>query len=459
MSQLQNEHSPAIKTHNLPLIALCLGFFMIIMDATIINPALPYIERNFSATISNLQWVTAAYTLIFACLLLSAGSLGDKYGSRQIFMTGLYIFTISSVICGAAQSMQMLIIARIVQGVGAAMTLPTSLALINAVYSDRQSRARAIGVWSTLGGIAAGLGPVLGGILTEWINWRSIFYINLPIGIASVILTKHYVQATSPVVGQKNFDLAGQLSGIIAVATLIYALIEGHQLGWDSAKIWIAFIITASSVIVFILVEKYSKTPLLPLKFFANSEFSGSMLVGAIINTSFYGELFLLALYFHNIQHYSALMTGFAMLPQSGISCIAAYFSGKNTARFGPRPVMLTGLSLEAIGMLGLTQSTAHIPYWFLIMPLLAVGFGTTYTMPAATAATIEAVPSHLIGTASGILNASRQIGSALGVAIFGGLIASAWGFMSGYHISSLIGAFLSLIGVFIALICVPKHL
>lgn len=441
----------------LPLVALCLGFFMIMIDATVVNTALPDIGRDLSATVSGLQWVLDGYTLIFACLLLSAGSFGDRLGARRVFLLGLILFTAASVVCGLAPTLGVLNGARVAQGIGAALALPTSLALINASYRDRAQRARAIGIWGGLGGIAAGLGPVFGGILTNWVGWPAIFYINVPIGIAAIMLTLRYVVAPAPKT-RVGLDPLGQVLAVVTVAGLAYGLIEGGAEGWTAPAVVGAFVVAVLGGIGFVAVEGHHRDPMLPLGLFRSREFTGSILIGAAINIGFYGELFLLSLYFQHVRHFSPLLAGLALLPQPGIASLASWLGGRHTARLGPRPVMIIGLSVGALGLLAMTLSDADSPYWILVVPLLAIGFGTAYTMPAATVATIEAAPSGRAGIASGALNASRQTGSTLGVAVFGTLVATTGAFMTGYHLSVLIGGLVFAAGALIALLAIPRR-
>jgi DHA2 family methylenomycin A resistance protein-like MFS transporter len=436
----------------LPLVALCLGFFMIMMDATVVNTALPDIGRDLSATVSGLQWVLDGYTLIFACLLLSAGSFGDRLGARRVFSLGLVLFTAASVVCGLAPTLGVLNGARVAQGVGAALALPTSLALINASYPDRAQRARAIGVWGGLGGVAAGLGPVLGGVLTSWWGWPAIFYINVPIGIAAIMLTLRCVVAPAPKT-RTSLDPLGQVLAVLTVAGLAYGLIEGGAEGWTAPAVVGAFVAAVLGGVGFVAVESHHRDPMLPLGLFRSREFTGSILIGAAINIGFYGELFLLSLYFQHVRHFSPLLAGLALLPQPGIASLASWLGGRHTARLGARPVMITGLTVGALGLLAMTLPGTHSPYWMLVVPLLAIGFGTAYTMPAATAATIQAAPSERAGIASGALNSSRQIGSTLGVAVFGTVVATTGAFMTGYHLSVLIGGLVFVAGALIALL------
>jgi DHA2 family methylenomycin A resistance protein-like MFS transporter len=438
-------------------VALCLGFFMIMMDATVVTTALPTIGRDLSASASGLQWVLDGYTLIFACLLLSAGSLGDRLGARRIFLRGLGLFIVASAMCGLAPTLGVLNVARVLQGVGAALALPTSLALINASYPDRERRARAIGVWGGLGGIAAGMGPVLGGILTSTVGWPVIFAINVPIGIAAILLTRHFVVAPAPK-ARAGIDLPGQVLSVVTVAGLAYGLIEGGDQGWTAPAVIVAFVLAALGGVAFVVVEARRRDPMLPLTLFRGRELTGSVLIGAALNIGFYGELFLLSLYLHDVRHFSPMLAGLALLPQAGIASLASSLGGRHTARLGARRVMLVGLTVGALGLFSMMFAGTATPYWLLVVPLLAIGFGTTYTMPAATAATIEAAPSGHAGIASGTLNASRQIGSTLGVAVFGTMVAATGTFMTGYHLSVLVGGAVFAAGAMVAWMTVARH-
>ena len=430
---------------------------MVILDATVVLTALPQIGTSLRASTSDLQWVVDGYTVVFACLLMSGGSLGDRIGARKIFLIGLALFTIASVLCGVASTLIVLNAARIVQGIGAALILPTSLALINSSYHDRAKRARAIGVWGTFSGIAAGLGPVLGGLLTTWVGWQAIFYINVPIGIAAIILTLRYVEASAKK-ERTQLDPAGQVLAVIAVAALAYGLIEAGPQGWTSPSVVVAFVVFLASGTGFLIVEKRHADPMLPLRFFRSREFSGSILIGAIINLGFYGELFMLSLYFQHVCNLSPLLTGLALLPQVAVIALCSLLSGRHIAKVGPRVPMVVGLTAGTVGLLAMMLLTPMTPYWMIVFPLLAIGCGISYTMPAATTATIEAAPVHQAGVASGTLNASRQIGSTLGVAIFGTLITATGDFMDAYHLSVLIGGLLFAVGGLIALLVIPSN-
>jgi DHA2 family methylenomycin A resistance protein-like MFS transporter len=421
------------------LFALCLGYFVVIMDATIVTTALPVIAKELSAGITGLQWVVDGYTLVFASLLLSAGSAGDRLGARKVFMAGLALFTAASLACGLAPTLVALNVTRIVQGIGAALVVPTSLALINASYPERKRRARAIGVWGALGGVAAGLGPVLGGVFTTWLGWPSVFFINVPIGIAALLLTRKFVVAPPPR-KRTGLDPRGQILAVVSLAALAFGLIEAGSRGWTSPTVLAALAVAVVGTVLFIVAENRHRDPMLPLGLFRDREFTGAALVGAAINFGFYGEIFLLSLYFQQLRGFTPLIAGLAIFPQPGIAAVVSSISGRETARRGPRTVMLIGLLVGALGLFAATMVGGTTPYWVLVLPLLAIGFGISYTMPAATAAIIDAAPADRAGIASGALNASRQVGSTLGVAVFGSLVASLASFTTAYRVSVIIG-------------------
>jgi MFS transporter, DHA2 family, methylenomycin A resistance protein len=444
-------------TKHLSLIALCFGFFMVIIDATIINVALPVIAHDMHGSIADLQWVVAGYALTFACLLLSAGSLGDQFGAKTTFIWGLFLFALTSLGCGLAGNFLILTIFRLFQGVAAAMMVPTSLALINASYENLQERAKAIGVWAGVGGIAAASGPILGAFLATVFGWRAIFFINIPVGIIGIFLTLKYVVNAKNSNHIASFDLWGQIFSIISIAALSFGLIEVGRFGWGSGMVIASLIVFTVTFFIFLLIEYHTPSPMFPLKFFKIKTFSTAIAIGMVLNISFYGELFLLPLYFQQIRGYSVMATGFALLPMTGVVAVASYFSGKMTSYTGPRLPMLIGLMVGALGFLSLLMLREHGPaYWALILPLAALGFGIAFTMPAATVATIHSVPTDRAGIASGTLNASRKVGSLLGVAIFGALVSSGQ-FVSGMHSSLIIASLAFFCGCITVFLTVKK--
>ncbi|MFC7309213.1 MFS transporter [Streptomyces monticola] len=437
----------------LPLIALCMGFFMVMLDATIVTVALPPIAQDFHAggDLAGVQWVADGYTVIFAGLLLSAGSIGDRLGSKTAFQIGLALFVVSSAGCGLAPSLWFLIVMRLLQGLAAALVVPTSLALIHASYPDKRERARAIGVWGGIGGIAAASGPVLGGLLVAGFGWRSVFYVNLPFGLLGLVMTVRYVMGPRRP-RSSGLDLPAQILGVLALGSIAYALIEGGHLGWTAPPALAAFALFAVCATAFLLVERRTADPMLPLGLFRDRTFSGATLVGLFLNIGFYGQLFVVTFYFQQYRHYAVLWAGLAILPQTAMAAVASTLGGRMTARTGPRRPMVLGLAVGAVGFVALLVAGRETPYAALILPLAAIGFGTAFTMPAAVAAVVESAPAEHAGIASGVLNASRQVGSALGVALLGALVAGAADFRTGMRTGTLISAACFAAGVAVTL-------
>lgn len=442
---------------HLPLIALSLGVFMVIIDVTIVNVALPNMAKNLHGSTSWLQWVVAGYTLTFACLLLSAGNLADRVGAKSTYLFGLILFTLTSLTCGLSFDFVQLTVMRLLQGVSAALLVPTSLALVNASYSNTKERVKAISIWGATSGLAAAMGPILGGILTFWFGWRSVFFVNIPIGIIALYLTKKYV-VNPPVNGNGHFDFSGQILGVISVAALAFSLIEAGRFGWFSQIVIIAFIVFVISLIAFLIVEYQTSSAMLPLHFFRSEKFSMAIALGMMVNIGWYGELFVLTLYFQHIRDYSVLITGFAFVPFVGMNALAAYLGGKWTNIVGPRLPMLAGLALGALGFLSTLIAKQHTPYVMLILPLIGMGAGIAIMMPATTVTAIHSAPEGRSGIASGAFNASRQIGSLLGVAIFGTIITMSRHFMAGMHETLIISGLIYLCGVAGVLIWVKNE-
>jgi DHA2 family methylenomycin A resistance protein-like MFS transporter len=416
----------------LTLAVICSGYFMVILDAVIVNVALPSLGRELHGAVSDLQWVVDGYTVAFAGLLLSAGALGDKLNPKGVFAAGLAVFTLASAACAASPSVAVLIGARVVQGTGAAMLVPSSLALIRGAYEDARERARAVGIWGATAGVGAASGPVLGGLLVAAFGWRSVFIVNLPVGLAALAAGIRRLEKPASARLGIGFDPLGQLTGFAGLTLLASGLIEGGARGWISTVTVALLAAALVSLALFVLVEKRVRGPMLPLGLFRNREFSAAAFVGLAINLGFYGQLFALTLYFQQVRGYSALETGLALLPEGFFVALSSALSGRLTAHTGPRIPMLIGLATGTCGLAGLIVAGQTTPYGILIAPLIVVGFGMAFTMPAATVAIIEAAPAARAGIAAGVLNAARQAGSAIGVALLGALLAGQ--VVSGLH-------------------------
>jgi DHA2 family methylenomycin A resistance protein-like MFS transporter len=424
----------------LTLLAICLGYFMTILDASAVVVALPSIEQTFSTSVTGLQWIVDGYLVIFAGFLLTGGALGDRLGSRRVFLVGLTLFTVASAMCGAAPSLAALQATRVVQGLGAAMMVPTSLALLRHSYSEPAERARMLGIWSGIAGTAAAAGPVIGALLITSFGWRSIFLLNVPVGILAFIFVRRFV-TPPPVNTERRLDLPAQALAVAALVLLTTSFIEGGERGL-STPILAAGILAMVVAAMFVAVERRQSRPMLPLGLFTSGAFSGGVVVGLLINFAIFGEVFLMSLFFQQSRGYSVLMTGLAFLPQTVTIALVSLVAGRATARLGSRLPMLIGLITGGIGFLAMAIVDSGTPYLLLTLPLIAIGFGMAFTIPALTAAVLEAAPATHAGVASGALNATRQSGAAFGVAILGAIGGNAVAVGSGLHLAlALAGA------------------
>jgi DHA2 family methylenomycin A resistance protein-like MFS transporter len=445
-------------------IAICLGYFMVIMDATAVNLSLPQLGDELGGGLGVLQWVIDGYTLTFAALLLSAGSVGDRLGTRDVFVAGLCVFAGASAACGLAPSAAALVAARFAQGVGAAVLVPSSLALLRASFPDRAARARAIGIWGGIAGVAAASGPVIGGALTEAFSWRVVFFINVPIGALALALTLRHV-VRPPGSGSGRGDPVAQLTAIGGLGALTFGLIEARTRGWDAPQVLGAFLAAAVLCALFAAAERRAANPVLPPELFsrrampgrARRAFPGGNIVGLLINLGCYGQLFVLSLYLQNVRHLDAFRAGLAILPEGILVILGSFLSGRCTARWGTRPTMLIGLVIGAAGNGGLAFAGAHTPYAVLAVPLMAAGFGMAFTMPAATTTVVEAAPARHAGLASGAVNASRQMGSTIGVALLGTLAGQAAGAAGGMPAAMSIAGAAFLLGALVTAVTVPR--
>lgn len=430
---------------------------MVILDTTVVTIALPNIQHELGAAISDLQWIVSGYTLVFACLLLSAGALGDRLGNKRMFLIGLVLFTGASVACGLAPNMWTLQLARVVQGAGAALQVPASLALLNHTFADPHERDRAIGLWGGIAGVAAAGGPIIGGLLVNALSWRSVFFLNIPVGIVALLLAWRFVPHVEGRQG-RGLDLGAQFAGIIALALLTLAFIQSAAWGWTSLPILGSLAGFVLATVIFLLIERRAESPMLPLGLFRSLTFSAANSVGLLLNFGFYGELFVMTLFFQNIRGLSALITGLALLPQMGMAAFSSTLSGRVTGRRGARLPMLIGLTPGAAGFLLMTLVNATTGYLLFVLPLMAIGFGMAFTMPAMTTAVISSAPKERSGIASGVVNASRQVGSALSVAVLGSFVSQRATFISGMHLALAIAGGAFLFGLLLTLLFVRQR-
>jgi DHA2 family methylenomycin A resistance protein-like MFS transporter len=442
-----------------PLVAVCLGYFMVILDVTVVTVANPTIGHDLHTSITTLQWVVDGYTMVFAGLLLLAGGLGDRFGARRAFLAGLVVFTAASVACAAAPGPAALVVARLAQGAGAALLVPSSLSLLHTSYSDGAVRARAVGVWGMVGGVAAGAGPVLGGLLVAGLGWRSIFLLNLPVGVVAYLLTRRTVARddTGPAGGPRPagpLDLPAQVVAVVMLAAVVGGLIQAGDLGWASPVVVGALLVAAVALGGFLVLEGRSRAPMLPLRLFRAAPFSASVAIGVLLNFGFYGLLFVAPLYFEQQRHTGVLLTGLSILPMSAVVAVSSALAGRVTARTGPRLPMVIGLLVGAAGLAGWLLAGPNTPYWVLVVPMLFAGFGIAFAMPSSTTAIMRTATAGRAGITSAAFNTARQLGSALGVAVFGTLAAS--GLLPGVHAGALLGAAAYLVAALCTLLFIP---
>ncbi len=403
----------------------CMSLLIVAMDNTIVNVALPSIRRDLHASLSGLQWTIDAYVIVLASLLLLSGSTADRLGRRRIFETGLVVFAAGSLLCSLAPTLGWLIAARALQGVGGSMLNPVAMSIITNVFTDPRERARAIGAWGAVVGISLALGPVVGGALTQTVGWRAIFWINVPIALAALVLTALFVpESRAP--RPRRIDPVGQILVIVALASLTYAIIEAPHAGWSSAQTIGTFALSALALAGLVFYEPRRKDPLIELRFFRSAPFSGATLIAISAFAAFGGFLFLNTLYLQDVRGYSALQAGLCTLPMAGAALASSLLSGRAVGRRGPRlPLFIAGGCMAASAAV-LTTLTPSTPLALLlgVYAVFGVGFGTVNAPITYTA--VSGMPNSQAGVAAAIASTSRQVGQALGVAVTGSILGSA---------------------------------
>jgi DHA2 family methylenomycin A resistance protein-like MFS transporter len=430
------------------LLSVCLGFFVIQLDVTIVNVALPAIQHRVGGSLAGLQWVIDAYTLVLASIMLTAGATADRAGARKVFTAGLTVFAVGSAACAAAPALGVLIAARAVQGLGASALLPCSLALLVHQFPDPRARARALGVWGGMGSAGVALGPVAGGALVAAVGWRSIFLVNVPICLLTVILLRRFA-AESPTHPDRRTDVPGLLLGVTMLAGFTAAFITAGEQGWTQPLPGALLAVGLLAAWAFTKAERRHPHPVLPLGLFKNKNLSGATGVGLIFNLVLYGSLLCLSLYLQTTRHESVLATGLLLLPMSATVGLGSLASGRLTARLGPRTPMLAGLTFAAAGAALLATAGPKTYITLILAGSILLGL-VSLAMPAMTAAVVGAAGPGHAGVASGVLNAARQSGGALGVAVLGSLLGH--GHSLSLHVPLLVATAGYLIAIALAL-------
>ena len=447
--------------------ALSFALFMIMLDNTVVNVALPSIQRDLGIGLSELEWTVNAYALTFAVLMLTGGKLADFFGRRRIFLIGLVTFTISSLACGLAATGGTLIGARTLQGIGAALMLPATLSIISATFPAHQ-RGMAIGIWAGVSAMALAIGPLIGGLITEHINWSWIFFVNVPIGVLGLIVGRLVIKESRDTSAEQRLDFPGLLASAIGLFALTFALIEANSYGWTDPLIIGLFVISAVSLATFVLLELHQRSPMLDLSLFRSSTFAGANVVALLVTLAMFGVFFFMSIYMQNILGYSATKTGAAFLPMTILIILIAPISGKASDRIGSRALMTAGMLCLSASLIVFSRLGLDSTFWDILPGLVVGGFGMALVMTPMTAAALGSVPVEKSGVGSGVLNTFRQLGGALGIAVMGAIVASyvdlgagrpdPSSFIDGFQAALRVSAVFALIGAVVAVTTIRKH-
>jgi EmrB/QacA subfamily drug resistance transporter len=440
------------------LAAVAVGLFMIMLDNTVVNVALPSIRADLGISLSELEWIVNGYALTFGVLLLSGGKLADMLGRRRIFIVGLVIFTVSSFFCGIAGSAGLLIGARVVQGVGAALMNPATLSIITATFPPRQ-RGMAIGIWAGVSALALAIGPLVGGLLTERINWSWVFYINIPIGILGILAARAFIDESRDTSREQRLDFPGLFTSAVGLFALTFGLIESNDRGWGDPLVLGLFALAAVFLAVFVLLERHQRLPMLDLSLFRNSTFASANTVMLLIGLAMFGTFFFVSLFVQNILGYSPIKAGATFLPLTLLIILVAPFAGRLSDRLGPRALMVPGVTLLTESLLLFSLLDEHSTFWALLPALVVGGLGMAMAMAPTTSAAMAAVPRDKAGVGSAVINSMRQVGGSVGIAVMGAILSTQFNparptaheFVQGFQLGLRVAAGIAFTGVLVA--------
>ena len=446
------------------LAAVSFGLFMIMLDNTVVNVALPSIQRELGIGLSELEWIVTGYALSFAALMLTGGKLADMLGRRRIFVLGIVVFTVASLLCGIAESSELLIGARVLQGVGAALMNPATLSIISATFPPAQ-RGMAIGIWAGVSALALAIGPLVGGLLTQHVGWEWIFFVNVPVGILGIAASYLFIDESKDTSHEQRLDLPGLLTSGIGLFALTYGLIEANTYGWTSARILGAFAVAAVGLVGFVLLERHQRLPMLDLTLFRSGTFAGANLVILLVAFAMFGIFLFVSLYMQNILGYSAVQAGAAFLPMTILIILIAPIAGKTTDRIGSRWLMTAGMTLIAVQLFYFSTLGVDASYWDLLPALLIGGIGMALTMTPSAAAVVRSVPVDKSGVGSAVLNSFRQVGGSIGIAVMGAIVAHEVGgrrtpeaFVDGFSRALEVAGVIAVVGAIVAAVLVRSH-
>ena len=449
--------------------AVSLGLFMIMLDNTVVNVALPSIQQSLGLSLSELEWVVAGYALTFAALMLTGGKLADLLGRRRVFVAGLVVFTAASLACGLAGSAEVLIGARVVQGIGAAMMNPATLSIITATFPPRQ-RGTAIGIWAGVSALALAIGPLVGGLLSEHVDWSWIFFVNVPVGIVAVAAAYAFIDESRDTTHDQRPDVPGLVSSGVGLFALTYALIEANAHGWGSTRIVAAFVLAAVSLAAFVVLELRQRRPMLDLTLFRNATFSGANLSMLLVALAMFGVFFYVSLYVQQILGYSPVEAGASFLPATILIALLAPQVGRVVDRAGSRWLTGSGMLLLSLSLVLFSRLGTGSSYWEILPGLVVMGVGMALTMTPTTAAAMSSVPRDQAGVGSAVLNSMRQVGGSLGIAVTGAIVAHVSSsslaaghtrpdaFVDGFQRGLEVAAAIALAGAVVAVVTMRGH-
>jgi EmrB/QacA subfamily drug resistance transporter len=436
---------------------------MIMLDNTVVNVALPSIQRDLGADLSELEWIVTGYALTFASLMLVGGKVADAYGRRRIFVLGIIVFTTASLFCGLASSSEVLIAARVLQGAGAALMNPATLSIIAATFPPRE-RGTAIGIWAGTAALALAIGPLVGGLITEHLEWSWIFFVNVPVGALAIVASYLFIDESRDET-HASLDVPGLATSAVGLFALTYGLIEANTYGWTSARIVGAFALAAIALTSFVVIERRRRQPMLPLDLFRSGTYVGANLVVLLVALAMFGIFFFVSLYMQNILGYSPVETGAAFLPLTILIILVAPIAGKTSDRIGSRGLMTAGMILIAVQLVMFSRLTVDATFWNLLPAFIIGGVGMSLTMTPSAAAATRSVPVDKSGVGSAVLNSARQVGGTMGVAIMGAIVAAKAGgertpeaFMRGFETALLVAAAIAVLGAVVAYVLVRPH-
>jgi EmrB/QacA subfamily drug resistance transporter len=404
--------------------AMCFALFMIMLDNTVVNVALPSIQRGLHATTSSLEWTVNAYTLTFAVTLVTGGRLGDLFGRRRMFLFGVAVFGTSSFLIGLAQSDTWLIAFRAVQGIGSGFMMPATLSIITNTF-DARERGRAIGTWAGVSAMALAIGPVVGGLLVQEVSWQSIFFLNVPVAIVAIAVTLLAARESRDETAIREVDVPGVATLTIALGALVLGLVQSNEWGWGSARVLGLFALALIALAGFVTIERRRRAPMVDFAFFRSRSFFGANVVAFIVSFAMFAMFFFLALYMQDVLRYSPLQAGVRFLPSTLMIMIIAPIAGRTADRIGPRPLMTGGLILVSFALFWMTGITTRSGYGFLSVSFVVMGIGMGLVMSPMSTAAMNSVDPAKAGVASGVLSMVRMVGSTFGVAVMGAIIAT----------------------------------